>query len=56
MDAGVDVPVTGSDAGGLPLSALSNCSSPDVVVSCLGCSGSESELSGMLILQQFNRL
>ena len=45
VDAGVDAPVTGNDAGGLPLSALSNCSSLDVVVSCLSGSGSESELS-----------
>ncbi|KIJ98760.1 hypothetical protein K443DRAFT_8948 [Laccaria amethystina LaAM-08-1] len=49
---GVDDPVTGvCDAGGLlPSSALSYCSSPDVKVSCLGCScsDSDSELSGAL--------
>ena len=32
VDAGVDVPVSGSDAGGLLLSALSNCSSLDVSI------------------------
>ena len=54
---GVDAPVTGNDAGGLPLSALSYCSSPDVVVSCLGCSGSDSELSSCAeILQRLDSL
>lgn len=33
------------------LSALLYCSSPDGVVSCLGCSGFESELSGTVYLQ-----
>ena len=54
---GVDVPVAGSNAGGLiPSSALLYCSSLDVAVSCLGCSGSESELSGALILQLLDSL
>ena len=50
---GVNAPVTGYGNGGglLPSSALSYCSSPDVVVSCLGSSGSESELSGAANLQ-----
>jgi hypothetical protein len=40
VGTGVNDPVTGvCDAGGLlPSSALSYCSSPDVKVSCLGCS------------------
>ncbi|KIK05106.1 hypothetical protein K443DRAFT_91886 [Laccaria amethystina LaAM-08-1] len=52
VGTGVDDLVTGvCDAGGLlPLSALSYCSSPDVKVSCLSCScsDSDSELSGAL--------
>jgi hypothetical protein len=52
VGTGVDDPVTGvCDAGGLlPSSALSYCSSPDVKVSCLicSCSDSDSELSGAL--------
>ena len=50
---GVNIPVTGyGNGGGLLLSpALFYCSSPDVTMPCLGCSGSESELSGAAILQ-----
>ena len=53
---GVDAPVTeyGNGGGLLPSSALSYCSSPDVAVSCLGCSGSESELSGAANLQRLD--
>ena len=53
---GVNVPVTvyGNGGGLLPLSALSYCSSPDVAVSCLGSSGSESELSGAANLQRLD--
>ena len=49
----VDAPVTGYGNGGglLPSSALSYCSSPDVVMSCLGSLGFESELSGAANLQ-----
>ena len=46
VDVGVDVPVTGVNAGRLFLPcALLYCSSLEVVVSCLSCFGSDSELS-----------
>jgi len=45
-----DVGVCVCDAGGLSLSALWNCSLPEVASVCSG-SGSESELSGALKLQ-----
>ena len=54
VNTAVDVPVTGVSNTGelLPLSALLYCSSLDVKLSVL-CSGSESELSVALNLQQF---
>jgi hypothetical protein len=60
VGTGVDDPVTGvCDAGGLlPSSVLSYCSSPDVKVSCLSCScsDSDSELSGALNVRQLASL
>jgi len=54
VNTDVGLKVTGvGDAGGLSSSALSKCSSPEVVYICLGL-GSESELSGGLKLQRLN--